>query len=363
MRIGIDASRLRPGISGIGRYIHNILKHLNAVLPEATFILYTRTDFDGVLPSKRWSVKRDNHPVWCRMPTLYWTRFRLSRLLRLDELDGFWAANTLMPVGMGHIPCVSTFYDLNQIFAPETMTPLTRLAYKMWFAEAVNHAAFRVAISQGTSSRLESIMGRSADAIARPAIPLSALPPSEDEAEQLIHKLGVRQPYILTVGTREPRKNLTAAVSAVAALKSKGRLVSHQLAMVGARGWESDRSGAHVTDAKWLSVLGYIDDKSLVSLYMLADAFVFSSIYEGYGIPVSEAVAYGCRVVATEMPELREAGGSEVVYVEPTAEGVARGIDLALTMPKPRPRLPDHDWVDAAQVMADAFRQITRPLN
>jgi glycosyltransferase involved in cell wall biosynthesis len=362
MRIGIDASRLRAGMSGIGRYIYNILQPLNEVLPEATFILYTRADFGGTLPSDRWSLRRDNHPLWSRLPTLYWTRYRLGALACRDRLDGFWATNTLLPNGMRSVPCVATFYDLNQILAPETMTLLTRWAYRRWFAQAVKDAACRVAISQGTSSRLEGVFGCFADAVARPAVPKLAPLPTKDEAEQLIGKVGIRQPYILTVGTLEPRKNLMTVVSAVTRLKSEGKLVDHQLAMVGARGWGTAlhrKDGGHEA---WLSVPGYVDDKTLVALYMLADVFVFPSLYEGYGIPVGEAVAYGCRTVATEMPELREAGGEEVTYIQPTLEGVTQGIELALAMPKPQPRHAAHDWKDAAMVMADTFRAIARPV-
>jgi glycosyltransferase involved in cell wall biosynthesis len=360
MRIGIDASRLRTGMSGIGRYIYSILEPLDAVLPEATFILYVRGDFDGVLPSNRWQIRQDGHLLWRRMPTLYWTRFRLAKLAKADRLDVFWAANTLLPMRMKSVPCVATFYDLNHVLAPETMTLLTRIAYKLWFSQAVKQAAFIVAISQGTSLRLKSSMGRSADAIARPAIPLSVVMLSNQEAEQLICKIGVQRPYLLTVGSFEPRKNLGALIAAVAGLKSRGKLASHQLVMVGAKGWGRALDATPHLDSQWLLVPGYIDDKSLAALYTLADVFVFPSIYEGYGIPVSEAVAYGCRVVATEMPELREAGGEDVIYVEPSVRGLEDGIELALAMSKPLPRLPAHGWAEAAKTMADALRLIAK---
>lgn len=359
MRVGIDASRLRAGMSGIGRYIYNILAPLDAELPEATFVLYARSDFHLDLPSDRWILKRDKHPIWSRVPTVFWTHFRIAALARDDGLDVFWATNTLLPARIDPVPCVATIYDLNHLLAPETMTPLTWLAYKAWFGHAVHHAAYRVAISQGTSSRLKSKFGRYADAVALPALPLRGALPRREDAERTLCMLGVRPPYILTVGNQEPRKNLSAAVNAVAILKSKGKLNDHTLVMAGVRGWGSSlQKDDQRIGSEWIIPLGYVDDETLVALYMLADAFVFPSIYEGYGIPVGEALAYGCPVVATDMPELRESGGPGVIYVTPTPKDVAHGLDIVLAKPRPQPMLPAHDWSAAAKVMGDAFRRV-----
>lgn len=359
MRIGIDASRLRGGMSGIGHYIYNILAPLDAELPEATFILYTRSGFELGLPSERWALRQDTHPVWSRMPTVFWTRFRMGALARQDGLDAFWAANTLLPIGISAVPCVATVYDLNHLLAPQTMAPLTRFAYRAWFAHAIHAANYRVAISQGTSSRLQSKFGRQADAVALPAIPFRGALLAREEAERILERLGVSRPYILTVGTQEPRKNLSSVVHAMAIQKALGHLEGHQLVMAGAAGWGGNsRKDTELMRSAWIKPMGYVDDSALVALYMLADAFVFPSIYEGYGIPVSEALAYGCPVVATDMPELREAGGPGVVYVEPTPNGIAQGLDAVLAAQRRGPRPPAHDWSTAAKVMAEAFRGI-----
>jgi glycosyltransferase involved in cell wall biosynthesis len=355
MKIGIDASRLRVGMSGIGRYIYNILAPLDIELPEARFVLYTRSNFTLDLPSDRWVCKQDTSAAFSRLPTMLWTRFRVGKLTQVDDLDVFWAANTLLPGNIGHVPCVTTIYDLNHLLAPATMPLLTRLAYRAWFSSAVLDSNCRVAISQGTSFRLESTFGRHADIVAKPAVPITSTMPSVDEAEEIIEKLGVRRPYVLTVGTLEPRKNLSAAIRAVEIQKSNGQLAAYQLAMVGARGWGGKTKG--ITESfEWLIKLGYVDDRMLASLYLLADVFVFPSIYEGYGIPVSEALAFGCRVVATDIPELREAGSDDVMYVDPTAQALATGIRAVLSQPAPSPKFPDHDWTDAARAMAKAFR-------
>ncbi|NMW22909.1 glycosyltransferase family 4 protein [Rhodanobacter denitrificans] len=342
-------------MSGIGRYVLNILAPLDDALPEAQFFLYTRSHFEFPLPSSRWAVRRDKHRVFSQLPTSYWIHYRLGMLAHRDRLDVFWAANTLSPAGLGRLPYVTTVYDINHLLFPETMSVLTRSAHRRWLATDILKASRIVAISEGTSSRLYSRFGRSADAVALPAIPLQTPMPSLEEAIEQLRKLSVRRPYLLTVGNREPRKNLESAISAVAMLRSEGRLTDHQLVMVGSRGWGRDAGRSRMA---WVNSVGYVDDTSLAALYALSDAFIFPSFYEGYGMPVGEALAFGCRVVATDLPELREVGGTDAVYVEPTPAGIARGLDVALAMPKPSPRRALHDWADAACVMAKMFRQV-----
>jgi glycosyltransferase involved in cell wall biosynthesis len=346
-------------MSGIGRYTKHVLEHLDQALPEANFVLYARQPIDFQLPSLRWSVRQDCHPVFRRLPTAAWIHFRLGVLARVDKLDVFWAANTLLPELPPAVSCVTTVYDLNHLVFPETMSLLTRTAHRRWFAADVLRAKRVVSISEGTSHRLASTFGRWSDAIARPAVPLRGARPALEDALQRLRQVGVSPPFLLTVGTREPRKNLDSAIVAVAMLKHSGLLEHHRLVMVGAKGWGgASRSEAVRAAGDWIQPLGYLDDSTLAALYSLADAFIFPSLYEGYGIPVGEALAFGCRVVTTDSPELREVGGNQAIYVEPTPAEIANGLNKALAMPAPEPRLPSHDWKQAAAVMAEVFRDV-----
>ncbi|MGH8190804.1 MAG: glycosyltransferase family 4 protein [Rhodanobacteraceae bacterium] len=336
-----------------------MLQPLDEALPEARFFLYGRQNFDCGLPSARWFVRRDAHPVYSVLPTPMWIHYRLGALVRSDGLDVFWASNTLLPSRIGKLPCVATVYDLNHLLFPQTMAPLTRAAHRHWFAADVLAAKRVITISEGTAHRLHALLGRRADAVALPAVPPRRPLPDQATARALLHQLGIRGPYVLTVGTREPRKNLKGAISAVAMLKSRGRLMEHELVMVGAQGWgKTDSTASRNSDSDWLRPVGYVDDVTLATLYTNAEALLFPSVYEGYGIPLGEALSYGCRVVATDLPELRESGGDGVVYVASTPVAIAQGLECALAEPPPVPRQPLHSWSDAAFVMATIFREI-----
>lgn len=348
-------------MTGIGHYVRSILAPLDAALPDAQFVLYARARCDVELPSERWSIRCDEHPVWSRLPTVVWIHYRLGSLVRGDGLDVFWAANTLLPARMGSLPCVTTVYDLNHVLFPQTMSLLTKVAHQRWFESDVLRATRVVAISKGTSTRLKVHLGKEADAIARPGVPDHGAPPLQSEASLCLDRLGVRRPFFLTVGTLEPRKNLASVISAVQLLKANGRVLDHQLVMVGARGWgpKFQVAAPKPISMEWVKPLGYVNDAALAALYLSADALVFPSRYEGYGIPIGEARAYGCRVVATDIPELRESGGEDVVYVEPTPKAIAQGVVKALSNPAPPPRNAVYDWHSAAQTIGAMLRDVS----
>lgn len=359
MKIGIDASRLRAGATGVGRYTEGILNSLDRVLPDSTFVLYARRECDFTLPSTRWSVRYDRHPIWSRLPVTYWIHCRIGTLAQSDGIDVFWAPNTFIPKWVSNIiPSVATVLDFRHVLEPENVPPITLRAHRNWFEIDVRRANRVVAISEGTSKRMLELLGRPADAIALPAV--STLPPIEGpmNAARVLAAFGVRQPFILTVGG-SPCKNLDGVVDAVALVKTRGRLTDHQVVMVGKESRTVRariRKRVHTVD--WIRSLGYVDDCIMAALYLLADALVFPSSYEGFGMPVYEARAVGCRVITTESPELREAGGSDATYVQPTPEGIAAGLEAALSRPPPPVLVMEHSWGDAAEAMAMIFRSV-----
>lgn len=359
MKIGIDASRLRVGATGVARYTEGILKALDLVMPEATFVLFARGECSFTPPSNRWVVRCDKHAIWARIPVPYWIRYRIAALVRSNAIDLFWTPNSIIPVGFtNNVPCVMTVHDFRHLLEPENLPPIICHAYRKWLAGDVRCAARVVTNSVGTSERMQTLLGRGADAVAFPAVPTLPVVTDPGNAASALLALGVRQPFLLTVGG-SLCKNLESVVDAVAMVKARGRLTNHQVVMVG-RESRSVRAGIrkrmHTID--WIRPLGYVDDAIMAALYLLADALVFPSSYEGFGMPVYEARAVGCRVITTESPELREAGGSYATYVQPTPEGIAAGLEAALSRPPPPVLIMEHSWGDAAEAMAMIFRSV-----
>lgn len=359
MKIGIDAARLRARATGVARYTEGILGALEKTMPDATFVLYAKRECSFVPPSPRWVVRLDKHPIWSRIPVPYWIRYRIAALVKRDAIDLFWTANSITPKGLPNIvPSIMTIYDFRYLLEPENLPPIICHAYRKWLADDIRTATRIVAISAGTSMRMEALFGRAADAVALPAVPALPVIMNKEDAATALLELGVRQPFLITVGG-SPCKNLFRVVDAVILAKARGGLADHQVVMVG-RESRAVRAGikkrAYAID--WIRQLGYVDDSIMAALYFLADALVFPSSYEGFGMPVYEARAVGCRVITTESPELREAGGPDATYVHPTPEGIAAGLETALARPSPPVERTDHGWGDAAEAMAMTFRSV-----
>ncbi len=361
--VGIDASRVREGSTGVGRYTQAILRPLDKALPCANFILFVRRSHNALLPSSRWTVVCDRHPVWSRLPIALWVHYRLGRLVRTRRVDVLWASNSFIPNGLpSTMPTVATVFDLRHILYPSDLPVITRFAHRLWFASSVRKAKRVVSISGGTSIRMARLLGRGADFIARPSVPPLPVLTDATKVTRLLTNVNLRAPFLLTVG-RSSCKNLAVVIRAVADLKRRGQLLSHQLVMVGPSEGMREIGGVDLKQFQWVRRLGRVEDELMAALYLAADVLVFPSIYEGFGIPVIEARAAGCRAVTTDSPELREAGGADVTYVEPTCAGVADGIMRALSLPRPLPSDAAEliKWDVAAGAMARAFQSAVSP--
>jgi glycosyltransferase involved in cell wall biosynthesis len=178
----------------------------------------------------------------------------------------------------------------------------------------------------------------------------------EIEIPENLARRGVRRPYLLSVATTEPRKNLDVVLRAYIDLKRGGKLSGHQLVLAGPTGWKNRALKQRLDEARshGLVLGGYVPDELMPMLYTTADALVFPSLYEGFGMPVLEARTCGARVVTTDSPELREAGDEYVIYVQPTLEGVKAGIQRAIGLPRPPPAV-GRSWKEAAGILARAL--------
>jgi glycosyltransferase involved in cell wall biosynthesis len=272
----------------------------------------------------------------------------------------FWAGRTLHPRLGRRVRTISTVHDLNHVLVPETMQLSTRLSHQLWFEPDVRHADVVVANSQGTADRLRERYQLSAAAVIRPGL-AKRFAPSTDDAHDVgeLRALGVRPPYLLTVATLEPRKNVESTFRAFMELRQSGQLSHHQLVLAGANGWQNQALDRAIEDACHLGVVrtGYVPNALLPTLYAHADAVLVPSLYEGFGMPALEARACGARVIVSDVPELREAAGSEAIVVAPTVAGIRDGIVRAVAgAPMPEPAAfewLEHSWALGAKQLKD----------
>jgi glycosyltransferase involved in cell wall biosynthesis len=260
---------LRQTRAGTARYVTGLRDHLDADVVEVSFPATSRLR----------AVAAD---------VLWYPRLRAphgSDLLHCPTFRGPFRSRT---------PLVVTVHDLGVLRHPEWFNRWTSAYSRMAVPRVIAAADRVIAVSEFT--RRELVALRLADAAKIRVVP--------NAVEEAFTPVGPRADgdYVLAVGTLEPRKNLARIAAAV----------DGELRVVGARGWGGVDPPADVT---WL---GDVDDSELAGLYRGARALVYASLYEGFGIPVAEALACGCPIVTSRGSAMEEIAGGDATYVDPT---------------------------------------------
>jgi glycosyltransferase involved in cell wall biosynthesis len=361
LRIGMDGDALRAPLSGVGHYILNLARELDGLLPEASFIAYTRLPAAAVvLPSRRWQLRTEPVPAFRRLPSFVWLKTRCRSQCLRDRINVFWAGRSLHPRLGPAAHTVCTVHDVNYLVAPETMQFQSLWSSRLFFRRDILSADAVLTNSSGTAERIRTMIGAKVTGVVRPSVTSHFHLVQQGGIPEKLSSLGIKRPYLLSVATAEPRKNLGAVLDAFIDLKRSGSLTNHQLVLVGPTGWKNQalKKKLDETRAYGLVLAGYVPDELLPALYAGSEALVFPSLYEGFGMPVLEARTCGARVVTTDIPELREAGDEHVIYVQPTVEGVKTGITKAVSSPKP-PLMSHRTWKDEAQILANTLSKNT----
>jgi alpha-1,3-rhamnosyl/mannosyltransferase len=182
----------------------------------------------------------------------------------------------------------------------------------------LRHATAIMVDSKNTCDDLRSLTGER-DARVR-VVPLGVdMPerPAPGLVESVLNKHGLTPGYMLFVGTIEPRKNLSRLVQAYASFESSEKAEVGDLVLVGAAGWMGRRELSRILSQHGVRWLGYLPQEELDALYAAAGIFVYPSLYEGFGLPVLEAMARGVPVVTSDSSSLREVGEGVAMLVDP----------------------------------------------
>jgi glycosyltransferase involved in cell wall biosynthesis len=333
MRIGIDAGPLCNEYSGIPRAIGGILRALQQLDQENDYTLYSRYDFNFSVENPRW--RKCIHP---RVPFLLGGLYLKSGMRSVNgeaDLDVFWMTRPYaFPYGLPPTTArVTTVYDLVWLLYPRTMELRNRVVFGLFAERAIRQAHRVISISESTRQGLVETVGTPRDKIE--VVPLAAsagfAPRDRIQSSRFIaEKYGVSPNYICTVGSVEPRKNLVTLIAAMKILRDRGQL-RHQLLIGGALGWKNSNIYAAVERCglteRELKFLGRVAEEDLQMLYSGAALFVFPSLYEGFGLPLVEAMASGVPIVASNASSVPEVVRDAGILVSPQRpEEFARAI-------------------------------------
>ncbi len=329
-----------PVPGGIGRYVRALARHL----PETA-----RREGGRV----RWVVGR--HPpqrlvaaglgpevtVALRVPgrvvTRTWVDLRRPGLPAglLASVDLVHATSAAVPPP-GGLPLVATVHDVAFRHYPDAYPAAGRRFHERAAAIVVAEAARVLVPSAATARDLTDLYGLEPGRVT--VTPLGAELPGHDlrASRRLLAELGVAGPFLLAVGTLEPRKNLPRLLAAFASAADE--LPDHHLVVAGPVGWGP--ALRPTSDPVRVKLAGPVDDAMLHGLYALADGLAYPSLYEGFGLPVVEAMLHGTPVLTSDRSSLPEVAGDAALLVDPLDEGaIAKGLVRLVTDATLRARL------------------------
>jgi glycosyltransferase involved in cell wall biosynthesis len=256
------------------------------------------------------------------------------------------------PITPGRPPLVVTVHDLVPVLFPETMTPWSRFYTRATLRKVLDAADIIVTPSADTANDLTRHLGVRQEKV---SVVWNGVDPVFFSTPPDVRP--VTEPYVLFVGTPEPRKNLPRLVEAMSILRGRG--FERKLVIAGGGGWGNvmiEGSSAHVT--------GRVSDEQLLALYAHADCLALPSLHEGFGLPAVEAMAAGTPVVAGTKGALPEVVGSAGVLVDPYDAGaIAAGIERAISersrlIKAGRKRAALFSWEKAAASMTAVYRSL-----
>jgi glycosyltransferase involved in cell wall biosynthesis len=313
MHIGLNAHLLSGKASyrsaGIHGYIYNTLAHLAAAAPEHwQFTVMAGKGNPAQFPGLTMRHSRMNTDSPLRR--ILWEQ--LAQPVQLGEFDLYHALAFVAPLWL-RVPMVVTVYDLSFVHYPQVLTAVRRLYLRLFTRLTCQRARRVIAISHSTAQDVVATLGIPAhkvDVAAPGYNPDLYRPLPPDEVAAFRQRKGLPERFWLFLGTLEPRKNLPMLLEAYARLPQSERL---PLLLGGGKGWKFDDIFAtierhHLNDSvRWLD---YLPAEELPLWYNSAEAFLFPSVFEGFGLPVLEAMACGTPVMVSNASSLPEVAGS-----------------------------------------------------
>lgn len=369
LHIGYDVTPLAGRRTGVGNYTEAVLRHMLPVASGMQFHAFS-SGHHRIDASALGIASHRHVPLPTRALYALWNSTGLPRADKLlGGVDVFHATNYFLPP-VARARTVLSIYDLAFLKHPEWCSPKIVGPFSRAVRQHALHADAIVACSAATRDDIVSLLGVDSARIhvVHGAVDIPHLPERDASAKLLARDLDIHTPFLLFVSTLEPRKNIEGMLRAFALAAPS---IPHSLVIAGGTGWGMEGLPAlleslHLGDR--VRLLGYVTQPAhLPALYTAADAFFFPSHYEGFGLPVLEAMAHGCPVITSQVSSLPEVAGDAARYVDPndhqgmadTLCEVAHDAGLRDTLSAiGRVRARDFSWQYAASRTLDLYRSL-----
>jgi radical SAM superfamily enzyme YgiQ (UPF0313 family)/glycosyltransferase involved in cell wall biosynthesis/SAM-dependent methyltransferase len=375
--VAFDATALQPHKSGIGTYTENLIGALLETNAIAEILLLSNKT--PVLPSVNGNGEKIRDHADGKFPVrAVWMQAILPRLLARLRPALCHFPNYLAPLS-SPCPRVVTIHDMSLCRYPEMFTWKKRYPSRALLPEVARRAEAVITVSEFSRREILAVLGLPEEKIhlIREA-PSPLFHPVTDAVRlaEVRRRHGVPERFVLSVGTREPRKNLLRLLDAFDDLVTKSaRLRDVRLVLVGASGWRNEairlRVARGVASGRIVD-LGYVPEEDLPALYSMAAALAYPSLYEGFGLPILEGMASGVPVLTSNRTATAEVGGPAALLVDPEdTRAIRDGLETLLTNGDLARELSEKglahaarfSWEAAAGETIEVYRKVVRAWN
>jgi glycosyltransferase involved in cell wall biosynthesis len=337
MKIGYDGKRAANNLTGLGNYSRSLIEHLAHQFPQNQYLVYA----PKVKQAKQIDAFFENEHITLKLPKngpFLWRSLNILKDLNQDDCQIFHGLSHEIPLAIQHtrIKSIVTIHDLIFLRFPQYYKFIDRKLYEWKSKSACKRANKIIAISEKTKADIIDLYGinpEKIEVIYQSCDDSFKIPFPKETLSRISATYKLPEKYILNVGTIEERKNLKLAVQALKEVSEDFKLVviGKQTAYFKTVEQEIEKLGLK----NRIVFLKNIPFSDLPGIYQMASVFVYPSFYEGFGIPIIEALYSAIPVVAATGSCLEEAGGPNSLYVSPNdAKGLATAINQVIENPQ-----------------------------
>ncbi len=357
MRIAIDATSVPPSPAGAGMYAIELVRALAERDARDGYALFTRGAwFDDVARDRpNWRIERVN--AGSRPARLAWEHTQLPAALERLRIDVLHSTHHTLPLRSGGARRVVTIHDVTFFRIPERYPPLRRLYMQTLTRLSARVADAIIVPSRAVREDVLRVLGvpESRVTVVYEAASADYRPVDRAAGAVIAARHGVQQEYVLSVGSLEPGKNRARLIRAMRQLRDED--IDYALLVIGQKAWDYEREFRLVNELGMrdrVVFAGYVPQADMPALYSGATAFACPSLYEGFGLPVLEAMACGAPTLTSNVSATAEVAGDAAILVDPFSISAIRdGLRQMLTDEALRTRLSEAGRSRAAQFSWD----------
>ncbi|GHO91862.1 glycosyl transferase family 1 [Reticulibacter mediterranei] len=369
IRVGYDLTTIWRRSTGIFRYATELAKHLLLLEKSAPSIQYVLFFAKEIHPDFL-PLQDTFEAIICPTTSeLFIKQCWFPAIIPRLKLDAIHYPSFPPPYFQcADTPEIMTLHDAGPWRYPHTLTLHGRVYFRTLLTRGIQHCTRIITVSEHARSEIKHFLGEhhlsKIAVIPEAARPECAIACTDMFKQEVRERYQLPARYLLTVSTVEPRKNLKTLLHAYQLLKKQLRSACPLLFIVGRRGWNHNDILSHMAELKYhVYFPGHVADAELIALYQMATCLVFPSLYEGFGLPVLEAMSAGCPVITSNTSSLPEVAGNAGLLVDPlNPADIARAIYTLLDNDALRLRLIQDGHQQAARFSWEATASMARDL-